>query len=329
MFRAAYRNFIDHESLVVSHSVDPSVSGVVSGVRWYDFRLSGTPDATCPTYPCIYQQGTIADVANGRSRWMPSIAMDGAENILVGYSTTGKTERQREPHHPLHRPRQGRSAGHDDGARDDHRHRHREQHRHSRWGDYTSMSVDPFDDCTFWYVNQYYHESAPAAGPRAGRLGRLPGGERRRAVPGRDLHRRVPRARRRSARATAPGEQPDHRDLDRHRARRRAPTPSSAPTARAAARGSTGRWPPWPARRTSFTDTTVQGGLTYSYRVIAATDAAGKCQALVAQRVRQRHRDRNVQPQAESSPGDQRPAAPTAQLRRDGQLDARRRRAAR
>ena len=89
MFRAAYRNYIDHESLVVSHSVDPSVSGVVSGVRWYDIRLSGNPDATCPTYPCMYQQGTIADVAGGRSRWMPSIAMDGSENILVGYTTTG------------------------------------------------------------------------------------------------------------------------------------------------------------------------------------------------------------------------------------------------
>ena len=92
MFRLAYRNFIDHESLVVSHSVDPGIAGVVSGVRWYDFRISGQPDAVCSTYPCTYQQGTIADVPNGRSRWMPSISMDGAENILVGYSATGTVE---------------------------------------------------------------------------------------------------------------------------------------------------------------------------------------------------------------------------------------------
>ena len=26
----------------------------------------------------------------------------------------------------------------------------------SRWGDYTAMTVDPVDDCTFWYVNEYY-----------------------------------------------------------------------------------------------------------------------------------------------------------------------------
>jgi hypothetical protein len=29
----------------------------------------------------------------------------------------------------------------------------------SRWGDYTSMNVDPVDDCTLWYVNEYYELS--------------------------------------------------------------------------------------------------------------------------------------------------------------------------
>jgi hypothetical protein len=29
----------------------------------------------------------------------------------------------------------------------------------SRWGDYTSMSVDPVDDCTFWYTNEYLKTS--------------------------------------------------------------------------------------------------------------------------------------------------------------------------
>jgi hypothetical protein len=31
-----------------------------------------------------------------------------------------------------------------------------ERGRYSRWGDYSSMGVDPTDDCTFWYTNQYY-----------------------------------------------------------------------------------------------------------------------------------------------------------------------------
>jgi hypothetical protein len=29
-----------------------------------------------------------------------------------------------------------------------------------RWGDYSSMSIDPSDDCTFWYTNEYYDSQA-------------------------------------------------------------------------------------------------------------------------------------------------------------------------
>ena len=157
MFRVAYRNFIDHESLVVSHSVDPSITGVVSGVRWYDFRLSGQPDAVCSSYPCTYQQGTVADVPNGRSRWMPSIAMDGAENMLVGYSTTGKANLTE--NHSIRYTGRAKDdpLGHDDGAGGDHRHRHPEHDRHRALGRlHQHEHRSRADDCTFWYVNQYY-----------------------------------------------------------------------------------------------------------------------------------------------------------------------------
>jgi hypothetical protein len=29
------------------------------------------------------------------------------------------------------------------------------QRQVDRWGDYTSLVIDPSDDCTFWYVDQY------------------------------------------------------------------------------------------------------------------------------------------------------------------------------
>jgi uncharacterized repeat protein (TIGR01451 family) len=29
-----------------------------------------------------------------------------------------------------------------------------------RWGDYSSMNVDPTDDCTFWHTNEYYNSQA-------------------------------------------------------------------------------------------------------------------------------------------------------------------------
>jgi len=277
MFRAAYRNLIDHESLVISHSVDPSVSGVASGVRWYDFRLSGTPDATCPTYPCIYQQGTIADVANGRSRWMPSIAMDTAENILVGYSTTGKTagsenhsirytgRAKADPPGVMTVPEATIVTGTANNS-------------NSRWGDYTSMSIDPVDDCTFWYVNQYYTfagswktQIASAAWPTGSGSGQCPAaGCTTRPATAPTI-----------GTATVPGDNQITVTWTGI-----VPTPGAYAIERAdGVCGSEGPYRPLAATAgaaTSFTDTTVLGGLDYSYRVIAASGASGKCQALVA-----------------------------------------------
>ena len=279
MFRAAYRNFVDHESIVISHSVDPSVSGVLSGVRWYDFRLSGPPDASCPSYPCTWQQGTVADVANGRNRWMPSIAMDGAENILVGYSVSGKvnvTENhsirytgraKNDPKNLMTVPEVTVVTG------------TRNNTNNSRWGDYTSMSVDPFDDCTFWHANEYYftannswstrvNSSAWPAGTGDGQCQPIACTSRPASAPA-------------IGAAIVPGQnqiQVSWTGL--------VPAPGSYAIQRAVgACGSEGIYQPLgfvSGGITTFTDATVQGGINYSYRVIAASDAEGKCQALVA-----------------------------------------------
>src|SRR5207237_5057459 len=74
MFRLAYRNFADHQSLVVNHSI---TAGSSTGVRWYEVRLAnGTPS--------IFQQGTYAPDAS--FRWMGSIAMDQTGNMGLGFS---------------------------------------------------------------------------------------------------------------------------------------------------------------------------------------------------------------------------------------------------
>lgn len=278
MFRAAYRNYIDHESLVVSHSVDPGVSGVVSGVRWYDVRLSGNPDATCPTYPCMYQQGTIADVPSGRSRWMPSIAMDGAENIVVGYSTTGTLDgvenhsirytgrAKGDPPGTMTAPEATIAIGTANSVST------------SRWGDYTSMSVDPFDDCTFWYVNQYDTTQnawstriASAAFPAGSGAGQCPASTcntRPALQPG-------------TAAPTVPGDNQITVNWTGI-----VPAPGGYAIERAEGTcGAEGLYRPLAAVAgtiTSFTDTTVQGGQTYAYRVRSAADASGKCQAQLA-----------------------------------------------
>ena len=142
MFRLAYRNFGDHEAMVVSHAVK---AGTSVAMRWYELRPSG--DALS-----VFQQGTYAP--NSTYRWMGSIAMDHSGDMALGYSTASKS---------LHPGigYTGRLAGDAAGTMPQGEATiltgagSQTGQALSRWGDYTEMSVDPADDCTFWYVNQY------------------------------------------------------------------------------------------------------------------------------------------------------------------------------
>ena len=142
MFRLAYRNFGDHESLVTSHSV---TAGSSVGERWYEFRLNSSGN------PTVVQQSTYAP--DSAFRWMGSVAMDKAGNMGLGFSTSSSTTHPsvrftgRLAGDPANTMTQAEStlvtgAGSQTGTL-------------TRWGDYTSMSVDPTDGCTFWYTNEY------------------------------------------------------------------------------------------------------------------------------------------------------------------------------
>jgi hypothetical protein len=141
MFRLAYRNFLSHESLVVNHSVKTSVAA--AGVRWYEIR---NPDRT----PVVFQQSTFTDGA--RSAWMASIAMDGAGDIGLGFSESSSGMRPaiaytgRVASDPLNTMELPAMIVAGNGS----------QIGVDRWGDYSGLAIDPMDDCTFWYVNQYY-----------------------------------------------------------------------------------------------------------------------------------------------------------------------------
>jgi len=287
MFRLVYRNFVDHESLVVSHSVDPNVTGVVSGVRWYDFRISGQPDAVCTSYPCTYQQGTIADAPNGRSRWMPSVSMDGSENIIAGYSATGTingvdnhsiryTGRAKsDPLGTMTAPEAIIFTGTKNIVNDP------AGIQPGRWGDYTSTSIDPADDCTFWHANEYYLLGGTTNGSWHTRIAStvFPAGSGAGQCQPTTCTSRP---------ATAPTigtAQSIGNNQIQVTWTGITPTPGSYAIERAVgALGSEGLYQPLAfvsGASTSFVDTTPQGGVTYTYRVIAATDGAGKCQALV------------------------------------------------
>jgi hypothetical protein len=142
MNRLVYRNFGDHESLVVSHSV---TAGSVTGVRWYELRPSGGSLS-------VFQQGTYAP-ADAKYRWMGSAAIDGNGDIALGFSVSsgtmypGISYTGRLAADPLGTMTQGETvlragSGSQTGGL-------------SRWGDYSNMSIDPTDDCTFWFTSEY------------------------------------------------------------------------------------------------------------------------------------------------------------------------------
>jgi hypothetical protein len=141
MWRLAYRNFGDHDTLVATHSVATGSGNV--GVRWYEIRNPGGN-------PTVYQQGTFAPDSN--FRWMGSLAMDQLGDLAVGYSESSSSMDPaiyytgRLATDPLGSLENESliiaGAGVEQGT--------------YRWGDYSGMSVDPVDDCTFWYTNEYY-----------------------------------------------------------------------------------------------------------------------------------------------------------------------------
>jgi N-acetylneuraminic acid mutarotase len=148
MFRNAYRHFADgHEALVGNMTVS---SGGVAGVRWFEVNnvTSGTPT--------FVQESTYQP--DSTWRWMGSVAMDGNGNLALGFSASDSTI------HPQIRYA-GRLATDPPGTLGQ-----GEAHLFdgtgsqtdtvSRWGDYSDMTVDPVDDCTFWYTQEYYETTS-------------------------------------------------------------------------------------------------------------------------------------------------------------------------
>jgi hypothetical protein len=156
MYRLAYRNRGGVDSLVVAQSVDPDGSGSrSSAVRWYEVR---SPFSSTPT---LFQNATYDPGASG-DRWMGSIAMDKMGNIMLGYSVANATAGLKPSIRATGRLRsdlRNQMQAEQDvwtgtGSQTTYT-RSGTTYALTRWGDYTTMQVDPADDCTFWYINQY------------------------------------------------------------------------------------------------------------------------------------------------------------------------------
>ncbi|OFW28432.1 MAG: hypothetical protein A3G76_04800, partial [Acidobacteria bacterium RIFCSPLOWO2_12_FULL_65_11] len=151
--RLAYRNLGGtRESLVVTHTVnvgaDPTTAaGHQAAVRYYEFGRN-LPSGKFTTL----EQATFAPDAD--SRWMGSAAMDRQGNLAVGYSVSGLLTHPSirfagrlaaDPPNGLHQGEAELVTG--SGV---------QLSTSGRWGDISALTVDPNDDCTFWYTTEYY-----------------------------------------------------------------------------------------------------------------------------------------------------------------------------
>jgi hypothetical protein len=163
MYRAAYRRFATHDALVVNHSVDIGGDTPRTGIRWYELR--GMENGA----PTVQQQGTFSLDSN--HRWMGSAAMDGSGRIALAYNVSGAAvspgiraaARIGDDPPGVLRSEAALMPGSgvqtcmlkpSDCQCDD----KSACLPLTRWGDYSSLTVDPVDDCTFWYSGEYLAE---------------------------------------------------------------------------------------------------------------------------------------------------------------------------
>jgi hypothetical protein len=150
MHKPMFRNFGTHQSIVANHTVDANGNGL-SGIRWYELRKTGSW--------AIHQQNTFApqellncNASNEKHRFMGSIMMNGAGQILLAYNYSGKSDfaslafTGRSKESPLNTMDleeeiiiKGKNYGTDG----------------NRWGDYNDMAPDPANDSLFWFSGMY------------------------------------------------------------------------------------------------------------------------------------------------------------------------------
>ncbi len=166
MQKVPYRRIGNAESLWVTHTVLSGAKGSTSAPHWAQLDVTGGVIATT----LVQQQVYVPDGA--LHRWMPSLAVDGQGNMAIGYSTSNGTSPDfpsiaysgRLAGDPLNNlPETERQLIAGSGSQTNSVMINGKSVPNPRWGDYTAMSIDPADDCTFWYVNEYYDSQANGA----------------------------------------------------------------------------------------------------------------------------------------------------------------------
>jgi uncharacterized repeat protein (TIGR01451 family) len=154
MMQSQYSNIGGVESLWATHTVRRGDTTGFAAPRWYQVNVTGGTVAASLPQAATWDP----DGANVISRFMPSLAIDRAGDMALGYSTSSSTTKPAikyagrlaaDPINTLGQTEQlliqgaGTQTGNCGTS------------SCIRWGDYSAMSLDP-DGCRFWYTNEYY-----------------------------------------------------------------------------------------------------------------------------------------------------------------------------
>ncbi len=170
MMQLRFRNFGTHQSMVFNQTIDvePLIVGFnavreVAGIRWYELRKT-----SLAANWTIFQQGNylpqnriITSENQLLHRWMGSAAMDGAGNIAMAYSITNSNAASPVFAGARYASRLSTAALGTMGLESVIRNGVNAQGdadaivEPQRWGDYSTLSVDPLDDSTFWFTTHY------------------------------------------------------------------------------------------------------------------------------------------------------------------------------
>jgi Carboxypeptidase regulatory-like domain len=156
MYRLAYRNRGGVDSLLVNIAADPDGSGTrSSAIRWFEIRnpLNNPADTVTGKRPFLYQNATY-DPGAASDRWMGSVAMNKYGDIMLGYSIANSGTglkpsialAGRSQCDTLNTLQSEAIAQTGTGS---------QATGLTRWGDYSTMQIDPSDDETFWFTTEY------------------------------------------------------------------------------------------------------------------------------------------------------------------------------
>jgi subtilisin-like proprotein convertase family protein len=153
MFRLAYRNFGNKETLVANHTVNASGSAATfrAGARLYQLSRA-TPAASWG----IDEQTTWAGAlpTDTEHRWMGSAAQNYLGDLVLGFSVSGLTTSP-SVRYAAKLASDPAGGGLAQGEQTLIAGNSSQGSTSGRWGDYSDLTVDPSDDCTFWYTQEY------------------------------------------------------------------------------------------------------------------------------------------------------------------------------